>query len=59
MAGAELLPMEPKHIVHVVTLPFHRCDPFDRMLIAQAMAEGIPVISSDTAFDAYGIKRIW
>ena len=36
----------------------HR-DPFDRMLIAQAQAEGIPLVSNDTALDGYGVKRIW
>jgi PIN domain nuclease of toxin-antitoxin system len=34
-------------------------DPFDRMLIAQAHAEGLPIVSNDLAFDAYGVRRIW
>ncbi len=34
-------------------------DPFDRMLIAQCHAEGLPVVSIDTAFDAYGVHRLW
>jgi PIN domain nuclease of toxin-antitoxin system len=58
-AGAELLPIEPKHIVPIVRLTLHHRYPFDRIRIAQAIAEGIPVIRSDTSFDAYGIKRIW
>src|SRR3990172_488616 len=36
----------------------HR-DPFDRMLIAQAQAEGVPIVSNDEVFDQYGIRRIW
>jgi PIN domain nuclease of toxin-antitoxin system len=40
-------------------LPGPHGDPFDRMLIAQAQAEGIPIVSNETAFDGYGIRRIW
>jgi PIN domain nuclease of toxin-antitoxin system len=40
-------------------LPKHHGDPFDRMLIAQAQVEGMPVVSADTHFDAYGISRLW
>lgn len=36
----------------------HR-DPFDRLLIAQALAEDLPVIGADTVFDSYGVRRIW
>ena len=38
--------------------PGHK-DPFDRLLIAQAMVEGLPVISVDAAFDHYPVRRIW
>lgn len=38
--------------------PLHR-DPFDRMLVAQALVEGLPVLSNDAVFDAYAIHRIW
>ena len=34
-------------------------DPFDRLLIAQAIVEGIPIIGADAAFDPYPITRIW
>jgi PIN domain nuclease of toxin-antitoxin system len=47
------------HVSRLTTLPFHHRDPFDRMLIAQAMAENLPIISIDTIFDAYGVARIW
>lgn len=47
------------HTARVANLPFYHRDPFDRLLIAQSLEEDIPVISSDEAFDAYGVKRIW
>ncbi len=40
-------------------LPGTHKDPFDRMLIAQAQAENIPLVSNERAFDGYGIRRIW
>jgi PIN domain nuclease of toxin-antitoxin system len=40
-------------------MPFHHKDPFDRLLIAQVMVEVIPILSKDSAFDAYPINRIW
>jgi PIN domain nuclease of toxin-antitoxin system len=51
--GFELLPIEIAHLATVTTLPFHHRDPFDRLLIAQAMTEQMPIVSSDSAFDAY------
>jgi len=54
-----LLPIFLSHIAAVVQLPLHHKDPFDRMLIAQAKVERIPIISRDEAFDAYGVKRLW
>lgn len=48
-----------RHVARVVNLPFHHRDPFDRLIISQALEEDLPVLSSDSAFDAYGIKRIW
>ena len=53
------LPIRLRHIDALATLPFHHKDPFDRMIIAQALSEDIPVISADTQFDAYGVRRIW
>jgi PIN domain nuclease of toxin-antitoxin system len=53
------LPIEPKHTAVLTTLPFHHRDPFDRLLIAQAMMEAIPILSVDTAFDAYPVTRLW
>lgn len=57
--GFGYLHIEPKHTAALIGLPFHHKDPFDRLLIAQAMVEGIPVISNDSALDAYGISRLW
>ena len=54
-----ILPIEPKHTAMLTTLPFHHRDPFDRLLIAQAMVEAIPILSVDTAFDAYPVTRLW
>ena len=48
-----------KHFETVSNLPLHHRDPFDRLIVAQAMTEGIPVISVDTAFDFYNIQRLW
>lgn len=40
-------------------LPAHHRDPFDRLIIAQTLTEGITVVSADGAFDAYGVTRLW
>jgi len=54
-----LLNINLDHLNAIVTMPFHHKDPFDRLIVAQAMVEGIPVLSKDSAFDAYSINRIW
>jgi PIN domain nuclease of toxin-antitoxin system len=59
--GFCILPIEPAHAARLATLPFppdHK-DPFDRLLVAQAIAEGIPLVSHDGALDAYPIRRLW
>lgn len=53
---SELLPIENDHILSVASLPFHHKDPFDRLMIAQALTENIPVITSDPDFASYGVK---
>ncbi|MCJ7449143.1 MAG: type II toxin-antitoxin system VapC family toxin [Bacteroidales bacterium] len=55
----ELLPIAHNHLTKIIDLPFHHRDPFDRLIIAQAMTEGIPIISPDAAFSQYPIKLIW
>ena len=54
-----ILPIHRFHLVTLSTLPLHHRDPFDRLLIAQSISENIPIISADTAFDAYPVTRIW
>jgi PIN domain nuclease of toxin-antitoxin system len=54
-----LLNIEVSHLAVLVTLPMHHRDPFDRLLVAQARAEGIPIISVDPALDGYGVQRLW
>ena len=57
--GFELLEIALAHATAVEMLPQYHKDPFDRLLIAQAQIEGIPIVSVDAAFDPYGITRIW
>ncbi|MBA4067291.1 MAG: PIN domain nuclease [Isosphaera sp.] len=57
--GFRVLHLEPRHTAVVAALPFHHRDPFDRLLVAQALAEGMPVVSADTALDPYGVQRLW
>jgi PIN domain nuclease of toxin-antitoxin system len=47
------------HLVTVSTLPLNHRDPFDRLIIAQAMVEQMPIVSADPAFDAYPVQRLW
>jgi PIN domain nuclease of toxin-antitoxin system len=54
-----ILSIEPKHTAALTILPFHHRDPFDRLLIAQAMVEHIPLLSVDATFDAYPVARLW
>jgi PIN domain nuclease of toxin-antitoxin system len=49
----------PEHAVRAGLLPGAHQDPFDRMLIAQAHAENVPIISNDAAFDSYKVRRLW
>ena len=47
------------HIGRIQTLPAHHGDPFDRLLIAQALEEKLPIATVDPVFSKYGVKRIW
>lgn len=47
------------HLIQVESLPFYHRDPFDRLIIAQALEENLIILSKDEAFDAYGIQRLW
>lgn len=57
--GFTLLPIGFRAIARIETLPRHHRDPFDRLLIAQALEEKLPVATADTVFRKYGVKRIW
>jgi len=57
--GIDLLSIELRHATFVETLPDHHRDPFDRLLAAQSLLEGIPLVSVDVKFDAYGVTRLW
>jgi PIN domain nuclease of toxin-antitoxin system len=59
--GFAFLPIEPRHaaaLIGLPQLPTHK-DPFDRMFISQAIVEGMPIVSADSALDAYPITRLW
>jgi PIN domain nuclease of toxin-antitoxin system len=53
------LPISPRHCRLIQDLPFHHRDPFDRMIIAQALEGNLVVVGNDKIFDDYGVKRIW
>lgn len=55
----QFMPVLDAHLVTVATLPFHHRDPFDRLLIAQALTDGFTIVGTDPAFDAYGVARLW
>jgi PIN domain nuclease of toxin-antitoxin system len=55
----QILPITIAHAAMVATLPFHHRDPFDRLLIAQALTEKIAIISADRVFDNYFVLREW
>ena len=53
------LSIEMTHCVKLINLPFHHRDPFDRMLVAQALVDDMQLLSRDTRLSSYEIKRIW
>lgn len=57
--GFSRLPIGISHLSYLEQLPFHHRDPFDRLLIAQAQAEGLTLLSRDGQFDAYDVDRKW
>jgi PIN domain nuclease of toxin-antitoxin system len=57
--GFQELPIDIRHAARVARLPFHHRDPFDRLLVSQALEEGLAIVSADAIYARYGIKRIW
>ena len=57
--GFSLLNIELRHTAKIEKLLFHHRDPFDRLLIAQALTEKLTIVSADSAFSDYGVKILW
>lgn len=55
----QILAISGEHAIRAGLLPGPHKDPFDRMLIAQAQAENMPIVSNESLFDTYGVRRIW
>ncbi len=57
--GITLQPILVPDLDQYLALPLHHRDPFDRLIIAQAMGTSVPILSADTQLDAYPVQRIW
>lgn len=55
----EWLPVTQAHAITAGNLDMSHRDPFDRLLIAQALVEGVPLISNEAVFDRFGVERLW
>jgi len=55
----EILKIELPHVLRIENLPFHHRDPFDRLIIAQAIENNLKILGSDNVFDKYKVNRIW
>jgi len=55
----EMLAITLPQVAMVEQLPHYHRDPFDRLLVAQTIVEGVSLVSTDTVFDQYGISRLW
>ncbi len=58
-AGFDELPVTVSHARRVRSLPHHHRDPFDRMLVAQSLEEGLVVVTRDAAFADYRVPTLW
>ena len=56
---ATILPIRFGHLRVLRGLPHHHKDPFDRMIVSQALADELTLVSSDEALDDYGVRRLW
>jgi PIN domain nuclease of toxin-antitoxin system len=57
--GFPWLPISADHAWRVRELPLHHRDPFDRLLVAQALAERVPIVTTDPGFGPYGVEVLW
>ena len=57
--GATILPITERHVLAVGTLPNAHRDPFDRILIAQAISEELVLVTRDPAFEPYPVRCLW
>jgi PIN domain nuclease of toxin-antitoxin system len=57
--GFRLLSIDLRHTAKVASLPFHHRDPFDRLLLAQAITEKLTIVTADNQFSSYGVKLLW
>jgi len=58
-SGVDALALQHSHALQVASLPWHHQDPFDRLLIAQAQVEGLPILSADRQLAAYDVELQW
>ncbi len=54
-----ILPVEMRHVMASARLPFHHRDPFDRLLVAQAVVEDLPIATGDAVIGRYPVRVIW
>ena len=55
----DLLPISTAHLARLVDLPHRHRDPFDRLIVAQALVEGVPLLTRDGALARYGVETVW
>jgi PIN domain nuclease of toxin-antitoxin system len=58
-SGFRFLPLEQRHVCLIETMPFHHRDPFDRLLIATAMADDLTFLSADKNVPKYDVRWLW
>jgi PIN domain nuclease of toxin-antitoxin system len=59
LAGMQILPLTPRHAIRAGLFPAPHRDPFDRLIAAQAIVEGLLIVSRDKEFEAFGLKPWW
>ena len=57
--GIRIIPLQVEHIIRAESLPLHHRDPFDRMLIAQALQENLTILTGDAEFTKYPVEVLW